>query len=202
MDADLTKLFDSYNLRARLYPAFISAAPVVATVILLWPASPIYSLWPVAISVGVLLFLSTWVRGRGQAVEQRLVSQWNGLPTTHMLRQREGDDLPSLHRRRTRLMSTLSIALPDADDERSNPAKADDQYVTATKSLISRIRQHQDWFPLVHEENIHYGFRRNLYAMKPIALSILAVNVMFDVCWLAFHSLSAPGPISACMPCS
>jgi hypothetical protein len=96
-------------------------------------------------------------------------------------------------------MSTLNIALPDADDERSNPAKADDQYVTATKALISRVRRHQDWFPLVYEENIHYGFRRNLYAMKPIALSILAVNVTFDVCWLAFHSLSAPGLVAVCI---
>lgn len=199
MDADLTKLFDSYNLRARLYPAFISAAPVMATVLLLWPTSPIYSLWPVAVAVGVLLFLSTWVRGRGQAIEQRLVTQWDGLPTTRMLRHREGNDLPSLHRRRTRLMSTLSIALPSADDERDDPAKADDQYVTARKALISRVRQHQDTFPLVHEENIQYGFRRNLYAMKPIALSVLAANVIFDVYWLAFVSVSATGVVAACI---
>src|SRR5204863_5091535 len=30
-------------------------------------------------------------------------------------------------------------------------------------------------------------------------LSILAVNVTFDVCWLAFHSLSAPGLVAMCI---
>lgn len=201
MEVDIAKLFDSYNLKARLQPAFLSAAPVVVTVAMLWPSSPAYCLGPVAITIGVLVFLSTWVRGRGQLIERRLASQWSGLPTTHMLRYRESANLPSFHRRRARLTSVADIRLPSPAEEQANPAAADDQYITATKALIAQVRHHQDWFPLVQEENIQYGFRRNLYAMKPIAVSLLVGNILFDLWWLDHAGLSAAGLITACVHC-
>jgi hypothetical protein len=195
VSVDLGSLFDTYTLRARLYPAFLTAAPVVVTVIVLWPTSKVASIWPVVVGMGTLFFLVTWVRGRGQDLERRLTTEWAGLPTTHMLRHHRAEANFSLARRRDLLQRVTGVVLPSATEEASEGKRADDAYVTATKALIARVRQQQDAFPLVREENIHYGFRRNLLAMKPIALAILGTTVVFDVCWLTLARFSPIGLI-------
>ena len=181
------KTFDAYTRRARLYPALIAAAPVAATAVPFWRVSPIYGLVPSGLALALSVFLTTWVRGRGQMAEVRLIQRWRGLPTTHMLRCSEFGQQPSFLRRRDRLMHVVAVSLPTADEERGNPAKADDQYHAATRALIARVRQQHDSFPLVQEENIQYGFRRNLYALKPAALTILlacSAFVAWKLCWV------------------
>jgi hypothetical protein len=145
--------------------------------------------------MGTLFFLATWVRGRGQDLERRLTTEWAGLPTTHMLRQNDSEPRPSVVRRRDLLQRVTGIVLPSTADESVDRDRADDLYVAATKALIVRVRQQQEAFPLVREENIHYGFRRNLLAMKPIALAILAMAAAFDVCWLTIVRFSPIGLI-------
>jgi hypothetical protein len=43
------------------------------------------------------------------------------------------------------------------------------------------VRKKSDAFPRVQEENINYGFRRNLYALKPIALAVLGLAIALAV---------------------
>jgi hypothetical protein len=195
VSVDLGGLFDTYTLRARLYPAFLTAAPMVVTVVVLWPTSKVASVWPVVVGMGTLFFLATWVRGRGQDLERHLTAEWAGLPTTHMLRHNGAEANLSRARRRDHLQRVTGVVLPSAAEEASDSDRADDAYVTATRALIVRVRQQQDAFPLVREENIHYGFRRNLLAMKPIAVAILGTTVAFDGCWLAFARFSPIGLI-------
>ena len=193
MVTDLGSLFNQYSLQTRLYPAFLSASPVVITVALLWTKSPATGLWPLLVGMGFLFFLATWVRGRGQEVEERLVRVWSGMPTTHMLRQAEGNSGPQFLRRRELLTAVTGIQLPSASQEAQNPSQADEVYVMATKTLIARILEKRSLFQLVHQENIHYGFRRNLYAMKPLALTLLFANLIFDASWLVFVGVIVAG---------
>lgn len=194
---DIATLFDRYSLRARLYPAFLAAAPVAVTVALLWSASPLAKLWPLAISLGALYFLATWVRGRGQEVEAALVAgRWNGMPTTHLLRHSEISNQPQFARRRELLAELLNIELPDRSAEEANPARADQMYVTATRALIARVRSQQSNFGRVQDENTHYGFRRNLYAMKPVAMTLLVANLVFDAIWLVADKVTAAGVLT------
>ena len=62
--------------------------------------------------------------------------------------------------------------LPTRQEEEADTAEADSVYVSATRALITKVRAKQKMFPRVQDENIHYGFWRNLYAMKPIALAL------------------------------
>ena len=193
MTTDLGSLFDQYTLRARLYPAFLTAAPIAVTVALLWTASPLTRLWPLVVGVGMLFFLSSWVRGKGQEAERRLVQTWNGMPTTHMLRYSERANGPQFDRRRRLLAAAVDIELPTESAETDDSVHADALYVTATRALIAHVRAKQGQFPRVQEENIHYGFRRNLYAMKPLALTLLGANLVFDVAWLIGEKVNASG---------
>jgi len=188
---DLGDLFDEYALRARVYPSLLASLPIPVTVLLVWPDPGLRALWPVAVGVGVMFFLANYTRSRGQRLERALVAKWNGLPTTHMLRYSEIDNSVMFRRRRERLEKVFGEALPTAEEESADPTGADASYIAATRSLIARVRADTKRFSRVHEENIHYGFRRNLLALKTIGVTVLAALTLGDVVLAAIRFRTA-----------
>jgi hypothetical protein len=179
-------LFDTYSYRARLIPALLALLPGLLTVMLLYPTvygglgSTVVS---VMLASGVLWFLANVVRARGHLVEQVLVKSLGGLPTTQMLRHRDGS-LDSQTRDRYHRFLTSHVPglrLPTAEQERRDPAAADAAYRSGVKWLLEFTRDRRR-FPMIFAENIAYGFRRNLYAAKPIGLG-LTVACMTLVAW-------------------
>ncbi|SRR6266496_2822005 len=181
MASDLKDTFDTYNRRARLYPGFLTASPIAVFVVLLWKNSPIQAVGPVLIAVGGLFFLANLVRTLGKRLEARLIRQWNGLPTTHLLRYSETKNTVQLERWHAKLERVTGVSMPSKSEEATDPATADDTYVTATRALIPRVRDSASDFPRVQEENIHYGFRRNLLALKPVGLAIVVASMLVDI---------------------
>ncbi len=193
MKIDLSALFDDYSLRARVYPGLLTTLPVLTSVLLLWPNSGLNALWPIVVSVGAVFFLANVVRGRGQRLEARLVAEWDGMPTTHMLRHRKVQNTALFNRRRRGLERVFGEPLPGADAERADPAAADATYVAATRALIARVRDVPRKYPRVHDENIQYGFRRNLLGLKPIGLFLVVVVLIAGAIAAAvdFHPVDA-----------
>lgn len=183
---DLAEHFDEYARKARLYPALLVTMPVVAAVLLLWPGLSLEKLLPVIAAAGLPFFVGNLVRDRGKLLEDRLVLQWGGMPTTRMLRLRETtNNRDQLQSRRQKLEALLGQPLPIAADEQTDPRRSDERYVFATRTLIARVRQEQDRHPLLHTENIAYGFRRNLLALKPIAVALLFLLLGVDLAAVA-----------------
>ena len=75
-----------------------------------------------------------------------------------------------------RLLNELdpTLDLPTAEGEASDPRSADQAYEVATKWLIDKTRD-TDMFQLLFKENVSYGFRRNLWGLKPLALPLAIV---------------------------
>lgn len=185
MTTDLASLLDKYSLKARVYPALLAALPLVVSITLLWVHKPIDALLPAGASLGVIYLLANIVRSRGQTIEKRLILKWDGLPTTSMLRYRSVENTVLVERYRSQLEKLLSITLPTRRQERQQPDRADEHYVAATRSLITRVRAKSRDFPLVQEENIQYGFRRNLLGLKPVAIGVIALSACADAIYLA-----------------
>ncbi|MEU0312969.1 hypothetical protein [Nocardioides sp. NPDC006273] len=177
----LSELFDAYSLRARVYPGLLTVLPITVIMVVLWPQSPAQALWPVAVSVGGMFFLTNWVRDRGLKLEKRLVQQWDGLPTTRRLRWADGATDPDFERRRTQLEKLVGIPLPSAADE--DGERSDAIYLSAVRGLRIWVRQRADAFPLVQQENAAYGFRRNLLALKPIGIALCVLGLIVDGVW-------------------
>lgn len=175
------EFFDAYSLRARIYPGLLALLPVTVIVVVLWPRSPTQALWPVAVTAGLMFFLTNWVRDRGVELQKRLLRQWDGFPTTRRLRWAGAATDPEFARRRTRLEQLIGISLPDATDE--NGEHADAVYAAAVRGLRGWVRQRPDAFPLVQHENAAYGFRRNLLALKPIGVALSIAGLVFDTAW-------------------
>jgi hypothetical protein len=175
---NLVQLLDDYALRARLYPGLLASLPILTTILLLWPHLGLKAIWSAIITAGGAFFLANYVRSRGKHLEATLIKDWNGMPTTHMLRYSEISNPTMFRRRRQALESLFGESLPTREEEQADPAVADERYVAATRFLISKVRDDKQRYPRIHEENIHYGFRRNLLALKPEALIAICVMVI------------------------
>ena len=193
---DFTNLFDRYARKARLYPALLTLFPVFVTILLLFPmaytsiGSAIVSL---AIGCGVLMFLASNVRYLGRKKEQQLYKLWGGKPTTIWLRHSDRN-LDALTKQRYHAFlskQVLDLKLPSSSEEAANPLSADDCYESSVKWLLEYTRDKKK-HPLVFEENINYGFHRNILALKPIAIAInlLCIGCILLGTYLQHHMLT------------
>lgn len=178
---NLFKVFDAYSLRARLFPAIIAAAPALAALVLLisWKS---FELSNVILTVAIfVLFFATadFARSRGRAIELKLYSEHGGMPSITMFRR---DDLTIddglKERYRAFLASKLGVAVPSAEVECTNQAAADAFYEQCGVWLRQSTRDTKK-FPLLFNENITYGFRRNLLGVKwpALTLNLLVVAI-------------------------
>jgi hypothetical protein len=103
------------------------------------------------------------------------------MPTTQMLRLSEESNNPDMLRRRRRaLQDLIGEQLPSRIDEQNEPRRSDQRYIAATRALITRVRDQRDHHPRLHEENINYGFWRNLLGLKPLAIVSLVALLAVD----------------------
>lgn len=178
---NLAELFDSYSRRARLYPLLLVTLPVGCSALLLWPGLGWDKVAPIALAAGLPFFATSMIRSSGKRLEDRLVAEWDGMPTTRMLRMRDTSVNTELRRRRRAKLAALTgDPLPTADEEAADPRRADECYSAAVRVLITNVRDNKDNHPRLHEENAEYGFRRNLLAAKPVALLLLGTLLAVD----------------------
>jgi len=179
----LVELFkDPYERKARLTPGLLVALPVLVPLVCVY--GPRHPLLTAVVGLlggcGALYALASIARGRGKKLEEALLKAWGGMPTTIALRHRETSTLDSVSRRRYHLeiASKLGIAMPTAEEEAADPAKADDIYVGATKRLRELTRSDKG---LLLKENIAYGFHRNMLAMKPVGVAACIVGLGYGL---------------------
>jgi hypothetical protein len=166
-------LLDSYTRRARLQPAFLAILPIGIAALVWFPKSLIE--WGVfaglLTSAGGTALLARLARIRGKKLELRLFELWGGKPTTVALRHRDAQNPVLLERRHTQLSRIANgLHIPREPEERENPQAADAAYDTCVAVLIERTRDRKS-FPLLFEENCHYGFWRNLLGLRPLGIA-------------------------------
>lgn len=156
---------DPYDRRARLSPALLSLLPIVFLFICLYPnREPIWtSLGGVVVYFGCTMLLVQLGRNRGKSLEISLFREWDGKPSVAMLRHRDTRLVETTkYRYRAFLEGNVpELRLATAEQEKNCPIRADEGYESATNWLLAQTRD-RDRFRLIFEENINYGFRRNL----------------------------------------
>ncbi|MFH2050931.1 MAG: hypothetical protein ABIK96_00505 [bacterium] len=178
---------DVYTRRARLAPLLLTALPVGLATLAFFPQGfPNWGVvWGFVTWCGGIGLLAQLGRDAGKAQEAELFAEWGGPPTTVMLRHRSAAN-PIAVTHRHDVLSRLfpDLEIPSKDDELRAPENADHVYEQCVRQLRNLTRDHSA-FPLVFDENCSYGFRRNLWGMKPfgLALTILAILVTGVVGW-------------------
>lgn len=186
--------FDRYTLFARLVPAVIAAAPALALVWVVMTTGTeiklVHGIAGTALAVLLMAFTDA-ARRRGKAVEPALIETMGGLPSITMLRHSDTTfDAATKARMHAFLGAKLAEAPPTPAQEAADPAAADAFYKRAGDWLRENTRS-QKKFNVLFNENVIYGYRRNLYALKWPALILNLLIVAGCVVQYVYHW---PGP--------
>jgi hypothetical protein len=160
---------DSYERKARLYPALLLIAPVVATgaAILAAQTSAIQTLAGVGVACGGAFLLTQLARDAGKKGENALFEKWGGVPSVAIFRHRDGTlDAITKARYHARLAACVQgTKAPSADDEGADQGAADSVY-TAWSSYLRAATRDTKKYSLLFKENVNYGFRRNVWGLR------------------------------------
>jgi hypothetical protein len=176
----IEKNFDDYNRKSRLAPALLCFLPIILITVAFFPTD-IWS-WGGFINIlvwfGFLRLLANFSRDRGKAREVELFKEWDGKPTTSFLRHRTTQNKIELDRLHNKLYKLTNQKFPTFDEEVKDPDLADQIYEIYVKFLLAKTRDHSK-FALLYEENCTYGFRRNLFGMKPFGIITTFLGIIF-----------------------
>jgi hypothetical protein len=177
---------DAYTMRARLVPAVIAGAPAFAfaAIFVSWGKLGFTHLIAgTALTVLFAVFADV-ARRRGKAIEPALIGKMGGLPTTVTLRHRDEtydpDTKVGFH---AFSAAKLNRPAPSMEEEVADPDAADNYYARGATWIRENTRDTKK-FDILFNENISYGFRRNLFGLKLPGFLLNAVIVL--VCLAIF----------------
>lgn len=199
MTETLARLLDPYERKARLMPALLVLAPLVA---ILWSifgdkVDVKSGLAALLTACGVLFWMAKVVRNAGARLQDGLFTRWGGMPSTQLLRHRDSTIDPITKERYHQVLSKgIGKDFPSEAAEDAAPEAADLVYRSGIKWLIEQTRDPRRYACLL-KENIAYGFHRNMLGLRPIAISVAAISLGASLVWIGSAAQSIPGDYSA-----
>jgi len=182
---------DKYALKARVYPMIIFFLPAALLAITYSLKFESYVQLFSSISVvGALSFLFSQIgRDAGKKKEKKMWEDWGGSPSCQVMRFRDKNfDRLTKSRYHTKL---AILCPPDvlvtSQYEQHDPDGADEVYKSWTKFLISKSRDTTK-FPILFKENVNYGFRRNMWGLKPY--SIVLIILLMAICFSYYYYMN------------
>jgi hypothetical protein len=184
---DAFKFFDTYTLRARIFPALIATASVIIllSAVVPWQRLSWAHLFASAGALILLYGMADLARRLGKALELELIRHMGGLPSTTMMRHSDDTfDGATKARMHQILASKVGANAPTATEESADPAAADSFYASCGHWLRENTRDH-DKFGILFDENIAYGFRRNLLGLRVPAfvLDAMVITICAVALW-------------------
>ncbi|MGB2696939.1 MAG: hypothetical protein WBD28_03660 [Candidatus Zixiibacteriota bacterium] len=122
-------------------------------------------------------------------MQQRLIDEWDGLPTTRFARHHDHKFSEEMKNRLRHIIeSKFGITLSDPQEERKNPQEADNRISEAFALVKDWLRKNdKEAFWQIH--NIDYGFYRNLWGSGGLWISLNIVFLVVSV-MLYYNTLS------------
>lgn len=177
---------DGYERKARLYPALILIAPLVATVVAATSAklSALRSLSAVVVTCGGSFLLAQLARDAGKRCEKTLFVLWGGMPSVVIFRHRDTRIDPITKARYHKKLSGFvkGAKPPSPAGEDADPTEADRIYEAWSTYLRINTRNTKT-FGLLFNENVNYGYRRNLWGLRPWGIITSALSGLAAASW-------------------
>lgn len=175
--AGLPFLLGEYDRRARVGPTLLVVLPPALAAACWFEPFTLPQMFSGILLAAFLGLLADLGRDRGKKLEPQLFKEWGGKPSVQLLRHQSKHLLQATrdryHNKLRLLMSGTRI--PSQLEEIGDPEGADAVYESCSDFLRGQTRD-TEAFRLLFEENINYGRRRNLWAMKPAGIFLCAIG--------------------------
>jgi hypothetical protein len=165
------KFFDAYSLRARTFAGVAAAIPLygAAAILVNWGELSTKSLVAGLVTIALIYALSDFVRDQGARVEPDIYRRMGGKPSIVMMRRGDSTfDEKTKDDYRAFLAGKVGQPAPTAAEEAADLKAADDFYERCGIWLRNSTRDTKK-FPILFNELVAYGYRRNLFGTKLIA---------------------------------
>jgi hypothetical protein len=178
----LNLISERYDREARLYPALLLIAPAVITGVALFSAklTALQSLGATLVGFGGAFLLTQLARDAGKNREPFLFKLWGGMPSVAIFRHRHSR-LDSITKTRYHKQLTALVKgakAPTTADEQAAPGAADEVYTSWSHFLRVNARDNPKKFPLLLQENVSYGYRRNVWGLRPVGIAVSVACVL------------------------
>ena len=177
------EILDAYNIRARLSPSIILLGPVGLTIFLCF--EEVYTFAASAITICILMALTNYI-----PILQRTLNKDKSLKINHAANYLylSDDTIDEISKRR--YYSKLA-ELDESFSMFKNPDNSP-EFHSCCESAIIYLKNITRDNHLVLEENINYGFCKNMLANKPagIILNIILCLVIADYSLVTFGTVS------------
>ncbi|WP_158809561.1 hypothetical protein [Beijerinckia sp. L45] len=172
---------DRYALNARLKPALLGLLPIFLVVGFWVPEARtmVGAFVSAATACGLTFLLAQIARNRGRTLERRLGDRVGRLHSARLLTFADRSFAAETKNRYHTFLLSKNIRVSTADEEKASPDDAFDRARAAVDWLLVHTLPDAKK-SLLFEENIAYGFARNLYGIKAIAISIAVLAMMAD----------------------
>jgi hypothetical protein len=186
----LNLITEPYDRQARLYPALLLIAPAVATLVAMFSAklTGLQSIGTSLVGFGGAFLLTQLARDAGKKGEKSLFEKWGGLPSVVIFRHRDTRlDAITKARYHKKLAGLVKEAkAPTIEQEQADPSAADLVYSAWSNFLRVNTRDTKK-FHLLFQENVSYGYRRNIWGLRPIGITASLVSFLacgFRLCFV------------------
>src|ERR1019366_4066014 len=184
--SSLKLITDGYDRKARLYPALVCLAALVVTGMAIFSAkmAAVQSLAATLVGCGGAFLLSQLARDAGKKGEKGLFERWGGIPSVAICRHRDTRLDAITKARYHKKLATLvkGAKAPSVADEQADPAAADQTY-TAWSTYVRMNTRDTKKYSLLFQENVNYGYRRNLWGLRPIGIITSALSATIAAAW-------------------
>ncbi len=163
---------NEYARNARLKPALLASLPLGTLAVGFGLKSSVMmaTLFGPLAAAGFTYLLAHLTRDLGVRKQTELFQSWGGKPSVAKLRHRDVSLNPHTRARyHEKAAALLGKRMPTPAEEAADPVAADSLYEAYSNVLLERTRDTK-FFRLLFEELMSYGFRRNLFAMKPLGI--------------------------------
>lgn len=177
---NLTNLVtDGYERKARLYPALLLVAPLVAAGVAMVSGKlfGVQSLAAAIVGCGGAFLLTQLARDSGKNREKALFAKWGGLPSVAIFRHRDTclDSITKARYHKKLDVLVKEAKPPTIEQEQSDPGAADAVYSAWSNFLRVNTRDTKK-YALLFQENVNYGYRRNVWGLKPIGIVVCSLS--------------------------
>lgn len=178
----LNLLTDAYDRQARLYPALLLISPAVVTGVAIFSAklTVLQSCGSAVVGFGGAFLLTQLARDAGKSREPLLYKIWGGMPSILILRHSHARYDSITKNRYHKQLSALvkGTKSPTSAEEEADQRAADQIYTAWSHFLRVNARENQKKYPHVFKENINYGYRRNVWGLRPYGIVVSAVCIL------------------------